>query len=226
MNDADGRLVSVFGRTGSGKSTLTKSQIKAGRNKLIVFDAVGEYGGRGWVQCNTRKDVIAAIKKGWKKGFKISFQPRRGHYIEDLHFLSMIAMSVQQPFKDGRDSRPITLVIEEADVSMPARSVKAQFSGMQSVTLQGRHYGVEAIVISQRPALVSMHYRGNVSTSYVFALGSQNDREEIAKVIGRQHLSMLTAMQDHEFIRIQNGSFQKGKTTKTGAISYVRTDDK
>lgn len=222
----DGRLISVFGRTGSGKSTLTKSLIKSGRPKLIVFDAVGEYGGAGWVQCSTRKALIAAMKSRWKTGFKISFQPRRGHYIEDLHSLSMIAMAAQQPYKDGKDQRPLTLVIEEADVSMPARAVKAEFSGMQGVTLQGRHYGVEAVVISQRPALVSMHYRGNVSTSYVFALGSQNDREEIAKVIGRQNLPMLTAMQDHQFLRIQNGTFQIGKTTKKGALSYVRTGEK
>lgn len=225
MND-DGRLISVFGRTGSGKSTLTKSLIKLGREKLIVFDTVGEYGGRGWVQCATRSDVIAAMKARWKRGFKISFAPRVGHYIEDLHSLSRIAMSVQQPFKSGGDHRPLTLVIEEADVSMPARAVKAEFSGMQGVTLQGRHFGVHAVVISQRPSLVSMNYRGNVSTSYVFALGNHNDREEIAKVIGRQHLPMLTAMQNHEFIRIQDGSFQKGTTNKNGSLSYVRTGGK
>jgi len=223
----DAELISVFGRRGSGKSTLTKALIKTGRPKLIVFDAIGEYGGgRGWTRCSSRKDLIAAMKKKWKSGFKISYQPTDGNHIEDLHKVCMIAFKVQQPYKDGRDDRKLTLVVEEADLSMPAQAVGRDVSGMQKLTLQGRHWGLEAIAISQRPALVSTHFRGNVATSYVFALSSQNDRDEIAKVIGREHRQMLTQMQNHEFICIENGSFQKGKTTKTGAVSYVRTDGK
>lgn len=216
----DAELISVFGRRGSGKSTLVKSLIKTGRPKLIVFDAIGEYGGRSWRQCSSKKELIAAMKAGWKKGFKISYKPVDGNHIEDLHQVCMICFKVQEPYRQGHDDRKLTLVVEEADLSMPAQAVGRDVSGMQKLTLQGRHWGLEAIAVSQRPALVSTHFRGNVAHSYVFALSSQADRDEIAKVIGRENRSMLTQMQNHQFIRIENGAFVPGKTSKSGSITF------
>lgn len=220
----DAALIGVFGLRGSGKTTITKSLIKSGRDKIVAFDPIREYGGRGWFQCHTVKDVFLAMKKRWKSGFKISFVPGEGAHIEDLHKLAQLCFRMQQPYFDGRDYRKLTMVVEEANLSMPNQAFSRKFAAMQKVILQGRHWGIEAIAVSQRPALVSSDFRANTSTSYVFSLANQNDRDEIAKVIGRVHMGMLTSMQKFEFLEIENGKFRRGKTAKNGTFSYVHTE--
>lgn len=222
--EKDAELIGVYGMRGSGKSTLTKGLIKSGYEKILAFDTIGEYGGRGWVQCKTIKEVVQAMGKRWKSGFKISFLPTAGAHIEDLHELASMCFKVQQPYRENRDHRKLMMVVEEANMSMPNQAFSRKYASMQSVILQGRHWGIEAIGVSQRPALLSSDFRGNTARTYVFTLANQNDRVEIAKVIGRQHLPMLNSMQRFEFIEIENGNFRRGKTSRTGKISYVRTD--
>lgn len=220
----DAELIGVYGMRGSGKSTLTKSLVKSGHKKLVAFDTVGEYGGRGWVQCESMRDVLMAMKKRWKHGFKISYKPTAGAHIECLHDLATLCFKVQQPYKEDFDKRKLMMVVEEANMSMPNQQFSRKFAAMQEAILQGRHFGIECIGVSQRPALLSSDFRANTARTYVFQLNYENDRIEIAKVIGRKHLPMLNSMQKFEFIEIENGSFRKGKTTVGGGVSYVRTE--
>lgn len=220
----DAQLISVFGRRGSGKSTGTKALIRqASPSKLIVLDVVGEYEGGGWTICYTLADVLKCMKVRWHDRFKISYRPAHSDHVANLHNLMGLCFKVQEPYRDNQDTRKLMVVIEEADLSIPNHNLPTNRRNMQKAVLQGRHWGIEAIAVSQRPALVSKHYRGNVSCSYVFALSEHDDRAEIGKVIGRQHVDMLTSMANYSFLKIENGQFERGKTTKSGRLSYVRT---
>lgn len=211
----DAELELVVGRRGTGKSTLT-ALLLGDRPKVVVFDPRAEYDGRGWTQCRTLKAVLDAMKKRWAKGFKIAFVPVAGQEPEQLHKLTRVLWRAQAPYEAGRDPRKLTLVVEEADLSYPVHRLPAELNGMNAVCNQGRHVGIEAIAVTQRPALINANFRGNAARVYVLPLADENDKQAILKQIGRAHDSTLRTLEPYHFLMLENGQVRPGRLAKKG----------
>ena len=217
----DAELIAVYGRRGTGKSTLTKGLLN-NHGRVIVFDPRAEYAGRGWRQCRTLVAVRDAMAKKWAGSFKIAYVPPGGSEKQALSGLCSLIWQAQKPYEVGQDARKILLVIEEADLSLPVHQLPAGSRKQIEVCNQGRHMGIEAIAVTQRPAQLSLAFRGNAAVSYVFALAWEDDQMQISKMIGRKNRPMLANLQNYFFIKYEGGKVSRHKVSKTGQISAAR----
>jgi len=219
------RCIAVYGRRGSGKSTLVKRLI-ADAPRLVVFDPVDEYGGvRGIRRAPSLKDVRAMMRVGWASGFKIAYITTSDHP-RMLHGLADLIWQAQAPYGAGRDRRKVVLVVEEMNLGFPAFKLPAQWFAMGRAVLQGRHRGIEVIGVTQRPALVSTDFRGNVAETYALALATSHDYRAVFEVYGREAERALRSLAPHNYIHFSGGSWRlganpakkilKGKTRVTG----------
>ena len=176
----DAKITAVYGRRGSGKSTLVQSLLK-GRKRVVVFDPMAEFASqRGFVRVSCFRDLVAALRKGWGRGFKIAFVPD-DDFKKVLHGISHVLWGAQAPYDAGRDDRKVTLVVEEMNLCYPPKDLPAGQEGFVRAILQGRHRGIEIIGVTQRPALVHPNFRSNAHDTYVFALEDHQDVQAIRR---------------------------------------------
>lgn len=206
----DARCLTLYGCRGSGKSTKAKQLISEHR-RVVAFDPMAEYAEeKGFIKCLTLKEVRDALRKNWHKDFRIAYVPN-GNMMDRLHHLSELIWHVQQPYGEGKDSRKVLLIVEEANMGYPNQKMPPQYFGIQRLVLQGRHRGVGIMAITQRPALVSADLRGNVDEVYVFQQSQQLDINAITGVIGKEQESNIRALKPHDFLHWNRGQITKGK---------------
>lgn len=222
MAGKDAKCVAVYGRRGSGKSTLAKNLI-AGERRVVVFDPRAEYDCRE--VSGELANLGAAIRDSysdfrlrivpdparWPKAARKARMLYRGAPFEAA-LLSMLCETlwlIQRPYEAGARSEKLTLVVEEMDLSFPSRFLPAGLEGMTRTINQGRHVGLNVLGITQRPALVSATFRGNVSDTFIFPLGWAADRGDICQMIGREHLPAIS----------QLGNFEYRHATADGAVN-------
>lgn len=218
----DAELILVCGRRGSGKSTTTKQLLKAAPPKLVVFDPQREYGGKGWIALRTFPELLKAIHSKWKRGFRISFEPKAGQEVKELDKLAKLLWKVQEPYDEGLDDRQLMLVVEEANLGMPNHQLPDGITGMSRIINQGRHMGINVIAVTQRPALVNKTFRANCARSYIFALAERDDQAQILRSIGNEYQKTLRTMGNYQFLVVENGTVRQGKTTARGTLSLSK----
>lgn len=214
MSDAE--LVAICGRRGSGKTTLAKHLIRSAR-KLVAFDPMAEYGSaRGWMRVEDRKGLLDAMRRRWHQGFKIAYTPAADH-MAALHYTCDLIWRAQSVYIDA-DPRPLTLVIEEANLSLPNRPLPASRQGALRCTLQGRHRGIEIVAVTQRPALLNADFRANAARLYVFPLAYADDIDAVARIVGREHREALRTLKPFHYLAVENGSIRPGRVLRSGRI--------
>ena len=120
-------------------------------------------------------------------------------------------------------------MVEEINLGFPASKLPAQYFGMGHATLQGCHRGLEIKGISQRPALVSADFRGNVAETYIFPLSVGHDLTAITEVYGREHLDAIRALRPDlveirkYFFLFLNNSLHSAGTVCHSADNYNYT---
>lgn len=211
MFSKDAKITGVWGGRGSGKSTHVKEATE-GNNRVIVIDPIGDYSGSGFSSYRTFSGLYKAIKNGWNKGFRVVLDVSHSDNPEvELLRLSRDLLVIQKPYYEGRDRRKITLVVEEMSILSPNMTKAKDDRAFLKLCNLGRHYGVEIIGVSQRPAEVSPTFRGNCAEHYFFRLSDQVDFDNVGRVIGRQNVDQIRALQTHEFIHFCSGKIAKGK---------------
>jgi hypothetical protein len=222
----DAALVSVYGPRGSGKSTLTRALIE-GRRTVVAFDAIGDYGElRGWVPVHltadpgiNRKRLGAAAKKAiGNKKFRLAVIPLAGSETANLHDLCMFLFDLQAGYRAGRFKEKLTLVIEEMDLSFPVHNLPADQGGMARLCNQGRHWGLEAIGVTQFPQQISKKFRNNAVYTYAFRL-PDTPRRAVEENMMDADKGRLRALAQYEFLEISIQGVKQGRTLKSGKIS-------
>lgn len=198
----------VVGRRGSGKSTLVKNLI-GGEPRVIVFDPMREYGAIGFQTVETLEALRLAVAGGWDRGFRVAFVPTRHARAEAFERVCDFVLRAQRPYFDGSDHRQILLVAEELNIVFPSHG-KASGSFSECI-LQGRHYGINIIGVTQRPALVGPTFRDNCRTWYVLPLGGNDDRQEVLRKSGKEWTEPLRVLENHNFLEIRDGVVSEGK---------------
>jgi DNA helicase HerA-like ATPase len=207
--------IAIWGRRGAGKSTLAK-KLLGGHRRVIVFDPMGEYALRGFRVCGSLEAVLRVLKANWSRGFRIAYVPS-GDFPRMLHGLATLIWHAQAPYQTGADRRELLFVVEEMNLGYPATKLRADYSGMTKITLQGRHRGISIIGISQRPAGVSADFRGMVAQTYVLPLSTALDLRAVTDVYGREHDRALRALRPHAWLRFLDGQVIAGKNPHRGA---------
>lgn len=195
---------------GSGKTTRARHLV-AGAGRLVVFDPLAEWAGfPGFTTASTLRELVTVLKRSWRR-FRVAYVPAPGQLAAQLHGVASVLWQAQEPYP--RCPR-LVLVVDELDQTYPAHRLPAQLDGMPTLVLRGRHRGVEVVGISQRPALVSMNFRGNLAVQYVFALAAQQDRQAVLALIGREHARQLAALKPHEFLEAHPGAVRVGRNPR------------
>lgn len=216
--------VLIAGRKGQGKSTLADA-ITRGRNRIFVFDVLGEYGEKGFVVVRSLAEFLRETSKRWKRGFKIAYVPTepfrdsKGKLInswpEQFSKVSQLICKIQQPYKDTPDGKspPIPKVLFIAEEMAWTYPNHSGFEGFKAICSLGRHYGIDCIGTTQRVAEVSTNFRGNCDLRFFFAQDEHTDISTICKMIGTQHKAALMALRPHEYLRMYQGQVTKGKNS-------------
>lgn len=214
MAKREADLIGHFGARGSGKTFSAQQRVrKAPMRRLLVFDPVHQWGEFGTVT-GSLQEVLAMMRNNgrWAQSFKIVYRPpdigavkiqdkRAPYSVHAFESLCRFAFRCEK----------MRLVGEELDLV-----TKAGWSGphWQAMALRGRHAEIEAIGISQRPALVDKNFYSNASIIRTGRLNDDNDLKRLASAL-RVPLTEVAALVGYEAIE---------RDMTTGAI--VRFDEK
>jgi len=214
--DKNANILGVWGGRGSGKSTRIKETLKDNKkysNRVVVFDPIGDYADeRGFRGYTTLKSLYTALKRDWNKGFKFVLIAQRGENPEVL--LDQLAndlFTIQQPYRDGKDGRQITLVVEEMALSYPERTLSKDQQSFKELINLGRHYGVNILGASQRMAEVKKNFVGNCAEHFFFRMGSHADYQSVSRIVGPEYTKKLRSLETHSYIKFANGAISDGK---------------
>lgn len=209
--------IGVWGRSGSGKSSYVKRLIRQ-RPRLVIFDPLDEYGSEMRIRsiehrkANSLDQVRLAMVADWQ-AFRVAYVPPSGKEPAALSALSKLLMAAQKPFKDGkRGARPLTLVVEEMNLSFPVSGGAQKCPGFADICSRGRHFGIEVIGVSQRIAEVATRFRNNCTETVVLAQKGPRDIEAAAAELGGDK-RLVTGLQNLEYIHEKAGQLERGKIT-------------
>lgn len=207
-------IVAVFGRRGSGKSTLTRELLMQ-HARIVVFDPIGDYARMpGFKGCAHLGELAKALNRARDAcGFRLAYTAPAGREAEALHHVSEMLWQLQRPYFEERDARQATLVVEEMDLSFPANGLKAELGGFKRATLQGRHAGIAILGVTQRPSLVNATFRSNAARTYIFALADHVDYQVMARQLGPQHVAEIRALKAFSYVMFQDGQLTRGVTS-------------
>jgi len=206
----DAKIIGVWGGRGSGKSTRIKELVKQ-NHRVIVADPIGEYGEAGFQSYKTHEGLYKALKGAWNSGFRMALDISE-HPDMQASFLrlSRDLRQIQKPYYDGKDSRMITLVVDEMSLLVPNRSMAAGETDFLMLCNVGRHYGIEIIGASQRLAQVHMDFRGNCAENYYFRTTAHVDKQAARQILGPSHADELAGLSPHEYLHFKDGQIISG----------------
>lgn len=204
----------IYGRRGTGKTTGGKAIIK-NDPKLVVFDPMHEYNGRGWVIIDNimttrcKKQLVQAVKS---KTFKIAVCSNDNNDTP-AELLEMVELlqKIQQPYKDGKNSDMIRVVVDEMSFSIPNIKTPLVNKIVKKLVNTGRHYGFNVIGLSQRPAQVHTDFRSGAMIDYYYCIAEPVDKEQIAKKVGKDIAEKIATLPNHSYIKYDNGEITSGK---------------
>jgi hypothetical protein len=206
---SEGRREGIFGASGGGKTTLARELI-ASRGRVVIFDPLdkGDYRGAGFRRVAGRPDLIKALAALWDKPkFRLVYAPARGDLPAELSWLSDGLMRIQDTAKKGG----ITLLVDELNTAFPVYSLPQGCDGFKWLCFRGRHYEIDLIGISQRPANVGADFRGNETDRYMFRVADHTDLMTLGKMIGRDGKRQLETLERFEYL---HWSGRDGRLTK------------
>jgi hypothetical protein len=201
--------VGIFGASGYGKTTLAY-QLVTERPRVIVFDPLDQWGPDfGLPSFEDGEAFKTALATAWYGSCRLAYVPRAECEPLELDQLARFLLACQAPYKRGLDPRPITLVIEEMDLSYPVHALPAGYGGMATLCNRGRHYGVELIGLSQYPAQVSTRFRANMDQVYSFNLPFDAHRKSLVQNFGAR-IDELGQLRPHRYLHAAGGAVESG----------------
>lgn len=206
--------VGVYGASGSGKSTWVKAAIR-GQSRVVVFDPLDEYGRHRLARVDSLKALRAVMARNWR-GFRVAYVPRPGQEARSLSDLCRFIIAAQEPGRQAGRPVPLTLVVEEMNLSFPVTGLPAELDGMMHMCSRGRHYGVRVIGVTQRVAEVATRFRGNTDARIIFRQGDHRDVSTVCSMIGPAWRPRLMALETHCYLEECGGKVTLKKNSLRG----------
>lgn len=215
---SDGKRIGLYGRSGSGKSTLMNAIIAPQRH-LVLFDYLPTRRqfaqANGLIECATLSQVRDVIADGYGQGFRVWFRPPADSFaqVDALHGLASFIWRVQEKRVDQGKMVPlITLAVDEMSECYPVANLPRDRQGMTRLCKAGRHYRINLVGATQRPAQVSTEFRGNLDVRYFLSLKEPADIKAVTETAGREVADQVAALPPYRFLRLENGQIRAGAT--------------
>jgi len=210
--DKSASLTGVYGGRGQGKSTHVKALIR-NEKRVVVFDPMREYGSLpGFTAAASLHQIRDRMIAGKGQAYKIAYQPLTEDFPLALHQLCRFLFQAQKPYFENRSRADIALVVEELNMTAPSHNLPKGQEGFKAAVLQGRHYGLNIIGVTQRPKLVAPYFRDNCEDEVVFKLACPDSIAYVEKKIGNaSDRGQIFALKPHEYLHIQGFNVTKGK---------------
>ncbi|RWR30481.1 DUF87 domain-containing protein [Sinirhodobacter populi] len=198
--------IAIFGMKGSGKSFAAKGIVErllADGKKVVVLDPMSHWWGLKGSQDGSKLGFPVTVLGGDHQDFPlVDSDPAgiarcicrsNGSFVLDVascrpgdERLDFTTELLEEMFI--RNTDPLWLVIEEADVFAPQNTSsrsEARIRGMiDTIVRRGRDRGFRLITITQRPAFIYKGVSSQASTVIAMKLTSPQDREAIRQWLG------------------------------------------
>lgn len=165
------KIILIFGRTGSGKSYLTKRLIKK-IDRVCIIDVLFEYD-NGLI-FYTLSDFLDYLEKKTEKKFCYIFRFTSDFEIELLFDLLYTLSN-------------LTLVVEEAEIYISSYSKKSNFL---KLVRYGRHKSISIIAVARRVTELSNDLRAQANKIISFKQILKNDLDYL-KTLGFHKVETL-----------------------------------
>ncbi|MDG1286383.1 MAG: hypothetical protein P8P30_02335 [Rickettsiales bacterium] len=208
----DAKIEGYYGGRGQGKSTGVKARI-AKESRVIVYDPMKEYHReRGFKAARSLNDVRKLMIAGRGMTYKIAYQPASQNHYQALHELCQYLFFAQQPYHQNKSKRQMVLVVEEMNLSAPSHNLPVNQRGFSQAVLQGRHYGINIIGVTQRPKTIAPIFRDNADVENVYKLSCPDSVAYIEKKIrDPKYKDAIFALKPHEYLIIESFAVKRGK---------------
>lgn len=194
-------LISIFGKRGSGKTTLCKN-IQRAFPRVVVIDLLQEYSDD---ECDFRVQnlqdfarILIALTRARSKQFRIVFQFDIENSDDETADFD-VAMHLLYKFGD------CMIVIEEIHHYMRGEQVP---EWLRKMILVGRHRGVGIIATSQKPATVSKVFTSQCHHWFIARMFERNDVKYFSESIG-DSAQMLLKIPPYHFMHYIPGENPK-----------------
>lgn len=200
----------IFGRSGSGKSSLLKEALR-GETRVVAFDPMLDLTGPGWKSMSGQ--VAPVAQQALKSRVRVSYHPAKGvSAVKALNALSGAILGVQQGFRDGKHKHKILFVVEEMAKSFPLHAGK-DAPNFVEICDRGRHYGIRLCGVSQGVNKTGIDFRDRLDAVCVLAQMRRGAQETAADLVG-EHWHSVRDLQNFEYLAYQNGTLTRGRTKK------------
>ncbi len=208
-------IAGLFGRTGSGKSTLFKRMCRAAR-RCIVIDPLSEH-----------EDVGAVIRsEGEFRGYwKDNYRRERWHIviqpIELDEFKEMIrtgdpaakkkAEQLLEPYLRivSSKGRNYVLGVDEVDTFVSLHQTNDDISTLINY---GRHWQIHLIAVARRTQAVPPELIAQCSDLFVFQMTRPGDIEYLAEYLGPAATARVRSLDTFEYVHWHvSGKAEVGK---------------
>lgn len=208
----DAKIEGYYGGRGQGKSTGVKQRI-AKEPRVIVYDPMREYHReKGFKVARSLNDVRKLMIAGQGMKYKIAFQPSTDNHAQAVHELCKFLFFAQQPYQQNKSKRQMVLVVEEMNLCAPSHNLPMNQRGFSKAVLQGRHYGINIIGVTQRPKTIAPIFRDNADVENVYKLSCADSVSYIEKKItDPKYQGAIFKLKPHEFLKIEAFSIKKCK---------------
>lgn len=214
---APAEVVAVFGRRGTGKTSLARRLVAPWR-RAVAFDPEAEWCRfPGWRGVGTLGELRRVLRSRWGSAFRVALVPAAAgaDLRAELHELARLLWLAQDP---AHHPPPVALIVDEMSLGYPVRPLPRELWGMPRVTLQGRHRQLAVVGISQRPALVSADFRSSAHRTLLLQLGAA-DQRAVLQLMGREHGDQLRQLRPFEFIEDSGaGGVRRGRVPRPGRL--------
>lgn len=185
----------VCGMKRSGKSHLLDS-LAARFPRRIIFDFVGEYDGRfpDVKTCYTLPDAVSALLRAAKRGDKWTVVCT----LDNSEIVQLLAAIT------GRSSWARTVggvVIQCGEVDLIAPNNAGIATEVRHIFQRGRHYGISALVATQRPRDVHRVVTAQSDIICAFRQHEPRDADYLGEVMRSDAVPLLRELRQYEYLR-------------------------
>ena len=201
-NDEQSQVVLVFGRKGTGKTSLMRKMIKKikGQKTILIIDLIDKFDSLADYHCITAKGVQTILENNEKKIIRLNTCK-----------INEINAAIICAYYRGN----VTIVMDECDNifgSHPNNYIR-------EIILRGRNQGIDLILSSLRPYKVNIDLRNQADIIYCFPVVSKEFLKSMVQEFGEPELFdvIYNLKNRHDYVRFD---------IETSNISVFRESNK
>ncbi|WP_262695176.1 hypothetical protein [Kordiimonas aquimaris] len=216
----------IVGVTGGGKTTLAEGLTKHCRRIIVLTTKPkAKCFTKGYHEARKSVDVLKYIKRNWnsKKGFRIVWRvfSEPGDNNKQIKALDWICRNLwkwQQGYADEKDNRQIVLNVDEVQRFFPHSEAQKGHAFTWAVS-EGRDWGINLLVGTQRPVNIHPIFRDNITNFYSLRLSGDATFKKVNENVGGDHMARLKAIKQFHYAYFRDKAYIATNNTRKPTIN-------